>query len=196
MPSAQSDPIAGHAAMTASSPRSAADPVPRLVLVAAMGRNRVIGVDGRMPWHLPADLAHFKQLTLGHPVLMGRRTFESIGRALPGRRNIVLSRTLDDAPAGTEIAGSLDQALEMVDSARPVMVIGGGELYRQALPRAGAMELTLVDAAPGGDTRFPDWDATAWVVTAQHVRPADPANAHRLVFCSFRRGSLEGAEDE
>lgn len=168
----------------------------RVVLVAAMARNRVIGVDGRMPWHLPADLAHFKKITLGHPVIMGRTTFDSIGRALPGRRNIVLSRTRTEAPAGTEMAASIDQALEMVRAERQVMVIGGGELYRRALARASAMELTLVDAAPDGDTRFPEWDPAAWLLTAQRARPADPANPHRLVFCSFRRGSVSGDKDE
>lgn len=182
--------------MTSPSPSSTPDSTPMLVLVAAMGRNRVIGIDGRMPWHLPADLAHFKQVTLGHPVVMGRKTFESIGRALPGRRNIVLSRSLVDAPKGLEIARSLDRALEMVDAEQAVMVIGGGELYRQALPRAGAMELTLVDAEPEGDTRFPGWGPGDWTLTAQRVRPADPKNAHRLVFCSFRRVLNASADDE
>ena len=157
-----------------------------IVLVAAMGKNRVIGVDGGMPWHLPADLKHFKAVTMGHPVVMGRRTFESIGKALPGRRNVVLSRSLDLVPTGCELADSLDDALGRLDPG-PVMVIGGGELYRAALPRAVRMELTFVDAAPDGDTYFPDWRHADWNLDAMCRRPADDANPHALVFCLLSR---------
>jgi len=157
-----------------------------IVLVAAMGRNRVIGVDGGMPWRLPADLKHFKTVTMGHPVVMGRRTFESIGKALPGRRNIVVSRSLDSVPSGCELAGSLDDALRRLGPG-PVMVIGGGQLYRAALPRAVRMELTFVDAAPDGDTHFPEWCHTDWNLAAMRRRPADAFNPHALVFCSFSR---------
>ena len=157
-----------------------------IVLVAAMGKNRVIGVDGGMPWHLPADLKHFKAVTMGHPVVMGRRTFESIGKALPGRRNVVLSRSLHSVPTGCELADSLDDALGRLDPG-PVMVIGGGELYRAALPRAVRMELTFVDAAPDGDTYFPDWRHADWNLDAMCRRPADDANPHALVFCSLSR---------
>lgn len=159
---------------------------PEIVLVAALGRNRVIGVDGAMPWHLPADLKHFKAITLGHPVVMGRRTFESIGRALPGRQNLVVSRTLGRAPDGCTLARSLDDALARANSGA-VMVIGGGELYRAALPRARRMELTLVDAMPAGDTEFPAWSHADWSLAAMQVRPADAANIHRLVFCTLIR---------
>ncbi|MDT8437688.1 MAG: dihydrofolate reductase [Wenzhouxiangellaceae bacterium] len=156
-----------------------------LVLVAAMARNRVIGIDGRMPWHLPADLKHFKAVTLGHPVVMGRKTFASIGRALPGRRNLVVSRTLSTAPEGVELAGSLGHALKLAGDG-PVMVIGGGELYRQALARADRLELTLVDAEPDGDTCFPMLGPD-WQLAHMRVRPADDANAQRLVFCRLVR---------
>ncbi|MEX0916306.1 MAG: dihydrofolate reductase [Wenzhouxiangellaceae bacterium] len=159
---------------------------PQIVLVAAMGRNRVIGVDGGMPWHLPADLKHFKTVTMNHPIVMGRRTFESIGRALPGRRNIVLSRSLEHAPAGCELLASLEQALEGIESG-PVMVIGGGALYRKALPLAARMELTFVDAAPEGDTYFPRWAHADWRLDTMCRRPADAANPHALVFCSLTR---------
>jgi len=155
-----------------------------IVLVAALARNHVIGADGGMPWRLPADLKHFKQLTLGHPVVMGRRTFESIGRPLPGRRNIVVSRSLDQAPEGCELARSLDQALAGANS---MMVIGGGELYAQALPRARRLELTLIDATPEGDTRFPEWRPCDWQLVSMRVRPADQANRYRLVFLSLVR---------
>jgi len=161
---------------------------PEIVLVAAMGRNRVIGAEGAMPWHLPADLKHFKAVTLGHPVVMGRRTFESIGRALPGRRNIVVSRRLDAPPAGCELARSIDEALALID-AEPVMVIGGAQLYRALLPAADRLELTRVDMAPDGDTRFPELDSRDWQLTAMEVRPPGPGNACRLVFCTLRRTS-------
>lgn len=160
-----------------------------LVLIAAMGKNRVIGVDGGMPWHLPADLKHFKAVTMGHPVLMGRRTFESIGKALPGRRNVVLSRSLDPAPDGCEVAGSLAEALTVLDPG-PVMVIGGGELYRSALPLASRMELTFIDAAPEGDTHFPAWSHADWALTEMRRRAADAANPYALVFCSLSRASI------
>jgi dihydrofolate reductase len=157
-----------------------------IVLVAALARNRVIGVDGGMPWHLPADLKHFKRITLGHPVVMGRRTFESIGKPLPGRRNIVLSTSLAQPPDGVELHDSLDGALAALDD-EAVMIIGGGALYEQALPRADRLELTLVDAAPDGDTRFPAWNRRDWALEAMERRPADDANAHPLVFCTFVR---------
>lgn len=157
-----------------------------LVLVAAMARDRVIGNAGGMPWHLPADLKHFKTVTMGHPVIMGRRTFESIGKPLPGRTNVVVSRGRPDLPEGVLLAGSLDDALERIggDSA---MVIGGGEIFRQALPRADRMELTLIDAVTDGDTYFPEWPSADWKLTDMTARPPDGRNAHALVFCSFKR---------
>ena len=154
-----------------------------------MGRNRVIGVDGGMPWHLPADLKHFKAVTMGHPVVMGRRTFESIGKALPGRRNVVLSRSLDRAPDGCEVAASLAEALAVLEPG-PVMVIGGGQLYRNALPVASRMELTFIDAAPQGDTQFPVWNHADWTLAAMHRRPSDAENPYALVFCSLSRAAV------
>jgi len=159
---------------------------PEIVLVAALGRNRVIGVDGGMPWHLPADLKHFKAVTLGHPIIMGRRTFESIGRALPGRRNIVLSTSMSATGGDVEVFESLERTLTAIDDAA-VMVIGGGQLYAQALPRAQRLELTFVDAAPDGDTRFPEFDHRCWRLAAMQRRAADAANAHALIFCTLIR---------
>jgi len=161
---------------------------PEIVMVAAMGANRVIGADGGMPWHLPADLKHFKAVTMNHPIVMGRRTFESIGKALPGRRNIVLSRSLACAPAGCELVGSLEAALEACASG-PLMVIGGGELYRAALPLAVRMELTFIDAAPAGDTHFPRWSHADWRLDAMRRRMPDAANPYALVFCSLSRNT-------
>lgn len=160
---------------------------PRIVLVAAMGANRVIGIDGRMPWHLPADLAHFRKLTLGKPVIMGRRTFEAVGKPLSGRRNIVLSRSRRTFPDGVGTATSLDQALGLAEDAGEVMIIGGERLYMQALPLADAMELTFVDAAPNGDTFFPEWSDSEWILRSSQARPADADNPHGLVFCRFER---------
>lgn len=158
-----------------------------------MARDQVIGRDGAMPWHLPADLKHFKALTLGHPVIMGRRTFDSIGRALPGRTNLVISRSRPDLPAGVLVAGSLPAALAIVAPAESVMVIGGGQIYRQALDLAERLELTLIDARIDGDTWFPALDWSAWQVVSLASRPADPANAYPLRFVSLvRRTGVSG----
>lgn len=160
--------------------------VTEVVLVAAMARNRVIGDAGGMPWHLPADLKHFKTVTMGHPVIMGRRTFESIGRPLPGRCNIVISRSRPELPDGVLRAGSLNAAIELA-GADQVMVIGGGQIYRQALGRADRLELTLIDALVEGDTTFPQWPRADWRLVKMQARPADEANPHHLVFVTFER---------
>jgi dihydrofolate reductase len=131
-------------------------------LVAALARNRVIGVGNRLPWRLPEDLARFKRLTLGAPVIMGRKTRESIGRPLPGRRNIVVTRARDASWEGCVVARSLDAALAAADDAAVAFVIGGAELYAQALPRADRLYLTLIDADYAGDAWFPEFDAAAW----------------------------------
>jgi len=140
-----------------------------VAIVAAVAENGVIGVDGALPWHLPKDLAHFKATTMGHPVVMGRRTFESIvarlGGPLPGRTNVVLSRGQPDLPEGVVLAESLESAL---DAARATgtdvaYVIGGAAVYEASLPLADRLVLTEVDAAPAGDVSFPDWDREAWV---------------------------------
>jgi dihydrofolate reductase len=131
-------------------------------LVAALARNRVIGVGNRLPWRLPEDLARFKRLTLGAPVIMGRRTRESIGRPLPGRRNIVVTRERQARWEGCVVAHSLDEALALARDAAETFVIGGAELYAQALPGADRLYLTLIDADYAGDAWFPEFDAAAW----------------------------------
>lgn len=161
--------------------------MPELTLIAAMARDRVIGAQGGMPWHLPADLAHFKQVTMGHPVLMGRKTFESIGRPLPGRRNIVLSRSATGLPAGVEQFAGLEPALAALDGSGAVMVIGGGEIYRLTLPQATRLVLTFIDAEIDGDTRFPQFSSSDWRLNQMQARPADERNAHALVFAEFQR---------
>lgn len=159
-----------------------------IVLVAAMARHRAIGKGGAMPWHLPADLKHFKAVTLGHPVVMGRRTFESIGRPLPGRLNVVISRRNPELPTGVCLADSLEAALAHCAGYERIMVIGGGEIYARALPLATHMELTFIDTEVEADTYFPDWQPDRWRLEAMSVRAADEENACRLSFCSFRRG--------
>lgn len=158
-----------------------------IALVAAVAENGVIGREGTMPWHLPADLAHFKRITMGKPIVMGRRTFEAIGRALPGRRNIVVSRNADFKAPGIERAANLEAALALTGDVEEVMVIGGGELYRAALPLAHRIHLTRIQAKIEGDTSFPDFDTSEWHETAREERTADEKNAYALTFLTLER---------
>lgn len=135
-----------------------------ITLIAAMGKNRAIGMDGRMPWHLPAELQHFKQATMGKTIVMGRKTWQSIGRPLPGRQNIVISRNTAFVAAGADVTASLTNAVG-ISQADEIMVIGGGQLYALALPLAQRMVLTLIDIEPEADTWFPDWDDRQWQQT-------------------------------
>ena len=162
---------------------------PRVTLVVAATDHGVIGRDGGMPWHLPADLAHFKRVTMGHPIVMGRRTYASIGRALPGRLNVVVTRDRSFAAAGVSVAHSLDGALAACGDAPEVMVIGGGELYRDALPRATRIHLTRIHASIDGDTYFPALDPAAWHETAREERAADERNVYPLSFVTLERRS-------
>lgn len=158
----------------------------RLTIVAALARNRAIGIAGRMPWHLPGELRHFKALTMGRPIIMGRKTHESIGRALPGRRNIVVSRDAAYRADGCEVAGSLDEALALAGDGE-AMLIGGGELYRLGLPRAARMVLTLVDLEPEADTWFPAWDEAEWEEVSRRSHPADADNPVAFTVVDLRR---------
>lgn len=142
-------------------------PDQRVVLIAAHARNRVIGLDGQIPWHLPHDFAHFKRETLGHTLVMGRRTWDSIGRPLPGRTTIVITRDLTFAAGFDEVlvAHSLEAALELAaDLPGDVMVAGGGEIYALALPWATHQVITEVDAEPEGDAFYPEFDLGEWQV--------------------------------
>jgi len=157
---------------------------PELVLLAAMDRRRGIGLRGGLPWHLPDDLKRFKRVTLGRTVLMGRKTAQSIGRALPQRRNLVLTRS--DAPcAGMEVVATLDAAIAA--SGGDLVVIGGGEVYALALARATRLDLTRVDADVGADTFFPDFDAIQWREVAREHHPADSKHAHAFDFVELVR---------
>lgn len=133
-----------------------------LSLIAAMAENRVIGRDNRIPWRLPADLRHFKATTMGHSVIMGRKTFASIGRPLPGRRCIVLSRRPDFTWPGIEVAGSLGEALALTEGEDEAFVAGGGSVYAEALPRAARIYLTVIHAEIAGDTYFPRFEGHEW----------------------------------
>ncbi len=141
-------------------------------MVVAASDNHVIGREGGLPWHLPEDLRRFRQLTWGKPLLMGRRTFEAIGRPLPGRRNIVISRQPGLEIEGCEVVASVDDALALLAGAPEVMVVGGGEIYRALLPRADRIEMTRVHGDIEGDTFFPELDPLEWQVTASETHPA------------------------
>lgn len=155
-----------------------------------MAENHVIGHRGGLPWHLPADLRRFKRLTIGHPVIMGRRTFDSIGRKpLPGRRNIVMTRDPTYRPSGVEVAGSLDDALRLAGDADEVFVAGGEAVYRAALPIADRLYLTVVHARVEGDTRFPLFDESEWRLVADERHDADARHPHALTFRTFERRS-------
>jgi dihydrofolate reductase len=145
----------------------------RISLIVAMGENRVIGRGNRMPWHLPADLKRFRHITMGKPVIMGRRTHESIGRPLPGRKNIVLTRDPDYQAAGCTVAHDLDQALREADG-QEAMIIGGAALYRDCLPLADRLYLTLIHREFAGDTFFPELDPEDWREAVREPDGTDP----------------------
>jgi dihydrofolate reductase len=154
----------------------------RVVIVAAVGRNCVIGIDGRLPWKIPEDLARFKEMTMGHALVMGRATFESIGRPLPGRSNIVLTHRLDWSHEGVDAAGSFEEAVDIAaDRGQDVFIAGGADVYRQALEVADSMELTEVDASPDGDTWFPEVDWSSWAETGRDEHPGFDFVTYRRV---------------
>jgi dihydrofolate reductase len=143
----------------------------RVVMVAAVATNGVIGADGDIPWRIPEDFAHFKRVTLGHTLVMGRATYDSIGRPLPGRTTIVLTRSPSWTAPGVLVASSLDEALRLAESREgDVMIAGGSHVYAAALPLADEQILTEVHRAPWGDTFYPAFDRSAWVETAREAR--------------------------
>ena len=171
----------------AASPRAGTPRLPRLALIAAVARNGVIGVDNRLPWRLPDDLKRFRALTIGHTVIMGRRTFESIGSALPGRQNIVVTQRQDLHPPGCEIAASLSHAIALVTLPEPAFVIGGEALYRAAMPLADLLFLTEIDRDFAGDARFPDFARDAWRETTRELRRQDEPGGFRYAFAAYER---------
>jgi dihydrofolate reductase len=163
--------------------------VPRITLIVARARNGVIGRAGTLPWRLPEDLAFFKRTTMGHPIVMGRRTWESIGRPLPGRRNIVVSRQAGFVAAGAEVVPSLDEALCLCAGAGELFVIGGAQLYGEALPRADRLIVTEIDADFDGDTHWPAPDPAHWSEAAREHLPPAAQRDFALDFVTYlRRG--------
>ncbi|PIB18154.1 type 3 dihydrofolate reductase [Vibrio rotiferianus] len=150
-------------------------------MIAAMADNRIIGKDNQMPWHLPADFAWFKRCTMGKPVVMGRKTYESIGRPLPGRLNIVISRDASLTIEGVTTVTSIENALDVVGEVDEVMIIGGGAIYAACLPMANKLYVTHIEAEIDGDTQFPDWGAE-FKETYSEAYQADEKNAYNMRF--------------
>ena len=144
---------------------------PAVTAIAAVARNGVIGADNAIPWRLEGDFPRVRRLTMGGVLVMGRKTYESIGRPLPGRDSYVVTRNPDWRHAGVRTFGAVDSAIDAaLDTGKPVWIFGGGEIYRQAWPRATALEITQVDAAPDGDTYFPEIDPEQWEETSREAR--------------------------
>ncbi|MDQ7016683.1 MAG: type 3 dihydrofolate reductase [Gammaproteobacteria bacterium] len=162
----------------------------KLSIIVAMDRNRLIGNNNQLPWHLPADLQFFKKTTLGKPILMGRKTHESIGRPLPGRRNIIISRNLDYQANGCDVVHSIEAALELVHECEEAMLIGGATLYQQALPLAQRLYLTLVEAECEGDCWFPDYQQhEKWQEISRETHHADEKNQFNYNFVILDKNS-------
>jgi len=165
----------------------------RLAVIVAQAENRVIGNHNRLPWHLPEDLKYFKAVTLGKPIIMGRKTFESIGRPLPGRTNIVVSRNSAYQHAGIDLVHSLEQAIEraeqvlLINGGDEALVIGGAELYAQALPRCRRLYLTQVHAEVEGDAHFPPLDADAWTEVGRETYQPSGCNPYAYSFIVLQR---------
>jgi dihydrofolate reductase len=173
--------------MSQSPERASAPPIdePRIYLVAAVAANGIIGANGRLPWHLPEDLQHFKRLTLGHPVIMGRRTWESLGRALPGRENIVVSRTPGYEATGAAVANSLGAAIALCAGEKVAFVIGGTALFAAALPLASGLVMTEIRRDYAGDTSFPPFDRSQWRESQRE--PHTAADGTRFDFALYER---------
>lgn len=158
-----------------------------IAIIAAISRNGVIGNNNQLPWHLPADLAHFKALTIGKPIIMGRNTFTAIGKPLAKRHNIVISRDPHYQASGVTVAHSIAQAIAAAGQAEEVMVIGGATLYQQALAMARRMYLTMIDKTYAGDTFFPQWEQQQWLEVSREQQACDQNNPVGLTFLTLER---------
>ncbi len=158
-----------------------------LSIIAAFDRNHLIGRDNRLPWRLPADLAFFKHTTMGKPVIMGRKTFESIGRPLPGRRNVIITRNPEFRAAGCEACPSVEQALQQLADHPKVMLIGGASLYKQMLAQADKLYVTEIDEEFEGDAWFPEISPHDWQEVWRENHGADEANPHDYSFVKYCR---------
>jgi dihydrofolate reductase len=161
---------------------------PRISVIAALARNRVIGIENRLPWRLPEDLAHFKALTFNHPILMGRKTFESLGRPLPGRTNIVITRNPVYCKDGCLVAASIPAALALCQDVDEVFFIGGADLYAQAIPLADRLYLTEVDIEAEGDAWFPDYDRSVFREVLRESHSGEKGDALKFDFVVYERG--------
>lgn len=155
-------------------------------LIAAMDRNRTIGKDNRMPWRLPADMAYFKKLTTGHSVIMGRKTFESIGKPLPGRRNIIITRDREFAVEGCIVCHSVEEALKF-DDGEEVFIIGGAEVYAEFMPHAGRLYITLLEEDFAGDAFFPEINTAVWKLVSKTPGEKNEKNPYTYAFVVFDR---------
>jgi dihydrofolate reductase len=156
-------------------------------IIAAMARNRIIGINNTLPWRLPADLQHFKQITMGKPVIMGRKTYESIGRPLPGRLNIVISQNQEYTVEGCQVVHSIDEAFAAASHYDEAMIIGGASFYNQALAYARRLYLTIIDEDFEGDARFPEYSADEWQEIDRIEGVVDAKNTHPHHFITLER---------
>lgn len=159
----------------------------RLAFIVAYGRGRVIGKDNAVPWRMPADLRHFRRVTMGKPIIMGRRTYESIGRPLDGRKNIVLTRDPTFAAEGVEVARSIEEALALAGDVEEAVIMGGADVYAQLLPRADRLYLTEIDAGFDGDRFFPEIDPSEWHEVECEEHEPDERNPYPYVFLMLER---------
>lgn len=156
-------------------------------IIAAMDRNHLIGNKNQLPWHLPADFAHFKSVTMGKPIIMGRKTYDSIGKPLPGRTNIVLSRNPDIQIEGVVCVNTFEDALTLVSDAEEIMIIGGSTIYEMLLPQVDRMYITYVDAEFEGDAWFPQFDESQWLEKESVKRQADEKNSYNCRFVTLEK---------
>ena len=156
-------------------------------IIAAMDRNRLIGNKNQLPWHLPADFAHFKSVTMGKPIIMGRKTFDSIGKPLPGRKNVVLSRNPDTCFEGVVCVSSFEEAVVAVSEAEEIMIIGGSTIYEMLLSRVDRLYLTYVDGEFEGDAWFPEVDDNQWLEKESVIRRADEKNRYNCRFVTLEK---------
>jgi len=162
----------------------------KIALIAAMAQDRVIGLNNGMPWHLPADLKHFKRLTIGKSIVMGRKTFDSLGKPLPQRNNIVLTRNSDWQVDGVTVYHDIESVLKELSKQKEVMIIGGAHIYAQFLPHATDLYLTQIDLSVQGDTFFPEWNPQQWHLLEEQSFQPDEKNADAYSFMHWRRESL------
>jgi dihydrofolate reductase len=156
-------------------------------IIAALAKNRVIGKNNKLPWNLPGDLKHFKKLTLGKPIIMGQKTFESIGRPLPGRTNIILSLDENFKPQGCIVAHSIEETLKTLKHEKEIMIAGGASVYKQFLPLVNKMYLTLIDANFEGDAYFPEFNWEDWEVIERIENQSDKENPYKYTFLTLQR---------